>query len=121
MVQFRGHAGLISSENRSGLERVQKSAVKIIMKSNYNSYKKALADLGLASLEDRRKELCLNFAKKCLENKKVKHMFPENKNSHDMNTRNPEKFQVQFAKTERFKKSPIIYMQKLLNETQSET
>ena len=114
------HSGL-TSENRSDLERVQKSAVKIIMKSNYNGYKKALAYLGLASLEDRRKELCLNFAKKCLDNKKVKHMFPENKNSHDMNTRNPEKFQVQFAKTERFKKSPIIYMQKLLNENQSET
>ena len=29
-----------------------------------------------------------------------------------------EKFKVQFANTERLKKSPIIYMQKLLNENE---
>ena len=103
------HSGL-TAENKSDLE------LEIIMKNKYNGYSKALAHLGLESLENRRKELCLNFAKKCLTNKKVKHMFPENRKSHDMNTRNTEKFQVQFANTERLKKSPIIYMQNLLNE-----
>ena len=109
------HSGL-TADNRNDIERVQKSAVKIIMKNKYNGYRKALAHLGLESLENRRKELCLNFAKKCLINKKVKHMFPENGKSHEMNTRNAEKFKVQFANTERLKKSPIIYMQNLLNE-----
>ena len=43
-------------------------------------------------------------------------MFPENPNLHRMETRNTEKYTVQFAHTGRLQKSPIIYMQKLLNE-----
>ena len=43
-------------------------------------------------------------------------MFPVNEKTHEMNTRNPSKFKVQFAHTERLKKSPIVYMQNLLNE-----
>ena len=43
-------------------------------------------------------------------------MFPINQKTHNMATRHDEKFKVQFANTERLKKSPIIYMQKLLNE-----
>ena len=42
-------------------------------------------------------------------------MFPINVKSHNMKTRNPEKYLVQYAQNERSKKSPIIYMQKLLN------
>ena len=34
---------------------------------------------------------------------------------HDMNTRHVEKYQVEYANTERKRNSPIIYMQKLLN------
>ena len=43
-------------------------------------------------------------------------MFPLNEKLHDMNMRREEKFTVQYAKTERLKKSAIPYMQKLLNE-----
>ena len=35
----------LSSENRADLERVQKSAVKIIMKDQYKGYKKSLLEL----------------------------------------------------------------------------
>ena len=35
-----------------------------------------------------------------------------------MITRNPEVYKVQFANTERLKKSPIIYMQELLNQNE---
>jgi hypothetical protein len=42
-------------------------------------------------------------------------MFPKNIKSHDMNTRKEEKYNVQFANTDRLQNSPIIYMQKLLN------
>ena len=44
------------------------------------------------------------------------HMFTVNTKIHDMETRNPERFNVQHAHTERLKKSSIIYMQNLLNE-----
>ena len=43
-------------------------------------------------------------------------MFPKNIKSHNMNTRNEEEYVVQFANTGRLQKSPLIYMQKLLNE-----
>ena len=43
-------------------------------------------------------------------------MFPKFNKLHAMLTRKSEKFQVQFANTERLKRSPIIYMQKLLND-----
>ena len=43
-------------------------------------------------------------------------MFPKFNKLHTMKTRNPLKFDIQHANTERFKKSAIIYMQRLLNE-----
>ena len=43
-------------------------------------------------------------------------MFPENAKQHEMKTRKIDKFKVQLALTKRLQKSPITYMQKLLNE-----
>ena len=64
----------------------------------------------------RRKNLCLEFAKKCLKNEKMKSLLCENENIHQMKTRKREKFKVNHAKTSRLMNSPIIYMQRLLNE-----
>ena len=56
-------------------------------------------------------KLSLSFAKKCT--KKATHwMFL---NTHIIQTRNPEKFKVTRAMTERFANSVIPYMQRLLN------
>ena len=68
------------------------------------------------TLEDRREILSLKFAKKCLENEKMKNMFPLNEKSHQMNTRKGEKYRVQYSNTERLKNSAITYMQNLLNQ-----
>ena len=106
----------ITADNENDLERVQKSAVKIILNEKYTSYEQGLAKLGLDTLKSRRENLCLNFAKKCVKSDKLKHMFPKNLKSHDMSTRNEEAYVVQFANTGRLQKSPLIYMQKLLNE-----
>ena len=57
----------------------------------------------------------MKFAKNCLKNEKMKQLFPLAKRKHEMDTRSKEKFKVNIAKTERYKKSSIIYMQKLLN------
>ena len=43
-------------------------------------------------------------------------MFPENKKTHNMLTRKPDKYIVQHANTKRLQNSSIIYMQHLLNE-----
>ena len=50
------HSGL-TLENAKDLERVQKSAVRIIMGGQYESYKLALSKLDLETLESRRKNL----------------------------------------------------------------
>ena len=105
----------LTRENSDDLERVQKSALKIILGNRYYGYKKALNQLDLESLEDRREVLCLKFARKCLKNKKTQHLFPLNAKKHQMKTREPLKCQVQHANTERLRKSALIYMQNLLN------
>ena len=45
----------------------------------------------------------------------MKHLFPENKKTHIMNTRGEEKYEVTHAHTQRFANFPVIYMQKMLN------
>ena len=105
----------LTCENKNDLERVQKSALRIILGKEYNNYNSALNRLNLLSLEERRKQLCINFATKCTKNDKLKNMFPLNEHKHRMKTRHKEKFKVFKAKTERLKKSAIIYMQNLLN------
>ena len=107
----------LTEENRSDLERVQKTALKIILDTKYKSYNQALRTLEIESLETRRQELCLNFAKKATKHPRFQHLFPKNNKTHTMKTRNPKKFQVTRAFTERLKRSPIIYMQTLLNES----
>ena len=109
------HSGL-TDEERCNIERVQKSAFKLILRDKYIDYESSLKVLDMESLDERRKTLCLNFALKCTKHEKAKHMFPQKTKSHRMNTRNCEKFQVQHSKTERLQKSPIIYMQTLLND-----
>ena len=106
----------LTNQNIHDLERVQKSAVRLIMGGQYENYKKSLSLLKLQTLETRRKELCLNFAKKCLKTPRMKHMFPLNMKKHSMKTRNMQKYKIQLAKSERLKRSPLIYMQTLLNQ-----
>ena len=92
--------------------------MKIILGSKYDDYEIALAKLGMEKLSERREQLCLNFAKKCVKNPKTNHMFPQNSKEHQMKTRMSEKFKVFHANTERYKQSSIIYMQNLLNQNQ---
>ena len=106
----------LTLENITDLERVQKSAMKVILGDKFVSYKTSLEKLEIETLQDRREQLCLNFAKSCIKNPKFSDMFPENAKTHTMELRNPEVFQVKHANTERFRKSAIIYMQHLLND-----
>ena len=106
----------LTDDNKKEIERVQKTAIKIILKNNFTSYKKSLLKLNIDDLPTRRKQLCTDFAIKCTKHEKFTHMFPKFKKLHAMLTRKSEKFKVQFANTERLKRSPIIYMQKLLND-----
>ena len=52
----------LTEENSDDLERVQKSAVKIILGEKYVDYEKSLIKFDMESLKHRREQLCLNFA-----------------------------------------------------------
>ena len=105
----------LTLENTTDLERIQKTACKIILQDSYSTYAKALELLSLDSLYDRRQNLCLKFARNCTKTSQVKHMFPFNKNEHSLDTRAKEKYLVTMARTGRLKDSAIPYMQRLLN------
>ena len=106
----------LTEDNKSDLERVQKTALKVILGERYKSYQQALNLLCLETLNDRRESLCLTFAIKSSKNPKTKQMFPKNEKSHTMGTRKCEKFKVQHAHNDRLKNSAIIFMQNLLNQ-----
>ena len=101
----------LTQEQKSDIERVQKNALKIILKQNYVSYENALKKTNLISLEDRRTKLCKTFAQKCAKIEKTKDMFPLD------TTRHSNKYQVYFARNDRVLYSAIPQMQRLLNET----
>ena len=68
---------------------------------------------GLDSLKDRRTQLCVTFAKKCVKSEQNRHLFPLNPKL--VNTRPHEKFFVTHARTDRLAKSAVPYLQRLLN------
>ena len=109
----------LTNENRSDIERIQKCAFKIILGNYYISYENALEKLNMKTLNERREILCLNFAKKGLNVNAIKKLFPKYINKHNMKTRNGMKYVVNFAKKEKYLKSPIPYFQKLLNKEES--
>ena len=60
--------------------------------------------------------LYLKFAKNCLKNEKMKKLFPLASKNHNMDTRSKEKFKVNKAHSERYRKSAIPFLQNLLNQ-----
>lgn len=106
----------LTEQNKQDLERIQKSAVRIILKRNYDNYEKELLKLDLECLNNRRDALNLSFIQKSIKNGTLTDLFPLNNKIHTMNTRNSEKYLVSHCNTERLKKSTIPHMQKILNE-----
>ena len=114
----------LSQENSEDLERVQKSAVRIILGTKYENYEDGLLKVNLETLKDRRTELSKKFAIKCTksDNIRVSDIFKDRNKLHKMNMRNGEVYKVDYAHTERLKNSSIPYMQRLLNlETKLES
>ena len=107
----------ITREESENLERVQKSAVKIILDEEYSEYTDGLIKLNIETLFERRNNLCKNFAKETVKHWKLKDMFPINENIPNLKPRKHEKFKVNMALTERYKTSAIPQMQRLLNES----
>ena len=107
-------ASSLTLEDDKKIERVQKIALRIMLKEAYLSYDYALRVTNLPTLRDRRLQLCSKFAIRCTNNMHTEHMFPLNK-KHGR-TRQEELYGVPFAYTERFKQSAIPSMARLLNK-----
>ena len=106
------HAGLTQT-NTSDIERVQKSALAIILGSQYTTYENALKHVKMESLRKRRESLSLSFGRKTA--KTHPHWFEEDKKV--INTRGQKnKYKNVTSRTRRFRKSAIPYLTSLLNQ-----
>ena len=104
----------LTSYDRNRIERVQKSALSIILGRNYKSYNRALKLLKLDSLFIRREKLCKKFVKKSLKSDKFSKWFKPKTRKFPTRGK-PSKFCEVKARLGRYKRSPISYLTNLLN------
>ena len=102
----------LTSMQVARLERVQKRALRTILKGQYTSYESALQLTGLKSLKDRREDLCLKFAGKL----SPELLPPTVGELHCRNTRNSKKLKTVKCRTNRYRNSPMPYLVHLLNK-----
>ena len=104
----------LTGEDRLRLERVQKSALHIMLGEKYKSYSSALRITGNQTLFERRRKLCIKFARKSLKSEKFKSWFKPN--AKHTNTRQDQtKLCEVYSRLDRFETSPISYLTNLLN------
>ena len=103
---------MLTQDNTNDIERIQKIVLRVILDDKYTDYHNACLQLNVQNLQVRRTKLSLNFALKCVESEKFSHLF-----KHKTNTciRDPDKFDVSFARTTRYMNSPRLYLTRLLN------
>ena len=112
--------GALTQADIKSLEKIQKTALKIILKYNYQGYKNALIICKLKTLSERREELCTRFAEKTSQNPKFSSWFQPTKRQTKTTQRQvqpaPTKFIVPRSRTKIYGQSPIFYLTKLLNK-----
>ena len=98
------------------LESIQKTCLRVILGDMYISYTAALEMTGLQTLYDRRQDRCLKFALKSTKIPLRKRLFPLNHVDNERSIHSREKFKVNFARTEDYRKSTVPFCQQLLNQ-----
>ena len=88
----------------------------MVLKNEYKNYENALLKLNLDTLADRRENMSLKFAKDGIKFDTLSDILKNSEKVHTMKTRYEEEYTVQFANTERLKKSSVIHLQKILND-----
>ena len=104
----------LTIEDSATIERIQKCCLRIILGDNYISYEAALEMTGLETLHERRENRCLSYALKAIEHPLNSRKFPINP-AYGQDTRQSEKFTVNFAHTDTYKLSSIPDNQRRLN------
>ena len=98
------------------LERMQKQALRLCF-GNFNSYDAILEDLAIPSLKTRRTEACTKFVRKLLSTRSPfanKWLIRRPEVENDLRQRRP--FIEGRARTERYRKSPLLYIQRIAND-----
>ena len=106
----------LSLRLRNKLETIQKTCLRVILDVMYVDYTSALEMCALRTLHDRREKRSLSFALKSSIHKTNSSMFPLNPVQDTHSVRNHEKFLVNKARTESYRKSTIPYLQRRLNQ-----
>ena len=105
---------LTNSESRQ-LERLQKTACHVVLGSQYTTYKRALTQLGMSSMADRRARQSRKFARKCANNEKFKNWFVCNEEK-TSNTRSKiQAYKQPYTRTLKYANSAIPAMTAALN------
>ena len=107
---------MLTDENSKSIERVQKSALSIILGPDYICYENALERTKLERLDQRRIKLSLSFAKKAVNHPQHSSWFNLEQTDKQIHTRSVKPLckPVQ-ARTQRLSKSPIVFLTNLLN------
>ena len=105
------HSGITVGQVKD-IERVQKTALFIILGESYINYEVACTLAEIEPLDIRREKLCLKFARKDV--RKENTLFTKNKTT--VNTRSANIVIEPKCNTKRFSKSSIPYLSKLLNK-----
>ena len=96
------------------LEKIQRVALLIILGQNYVSYEKACHVFNLATLRERREQLCINFAIKLYKSDRSAQFFTKVK---ETKTRNTGKLvEEPFTRTKRCFQAPLNYLRRLVNQ-----
>ena len=107
-------SGALTDQDSDRLENIQKKVFKLILQNKYISYEEACSYFKCNTLKDRRRKLCLKFAKK--EYKKETSIFT--KFDPIVKTRHTNKKIVKefTCNTNRFFNSALPFLSRLLNE-----
>ena len=73
---------MLTVQNISNIERIQKIVLKVILDTKYLSYDQACQILKTESLQSRRKSLALKFALKAVKSDQHKHLFKQRKSTY---------------------------------------
>ena len=102
------------------IERVQKTALYVILGEHFTTYKVGLKLLKLETLKNRRQSLCTKFTTKVTQHEKFCSWFNERDQSHPFRTSSiPNKYKYIETRTNRFKNSPIPYITNIANSIYS--
>ena len=103
--------GALTKSGIKQIEKVQKMALKIILGVEYQNYDDALVKLNLETLEKRRMNICLKFAKTIEKSEKFINWLQPTGRA----TKSSVKYFIPHVRTRAYQTSPLIYLTELLN------